>query len=295
MTRLFATTALVTALAVGPALAAEHQKTMQNEEAQATQSVDKPSAGMSKSIEFVATQQESDWLASSLIGRTVYNEQNEELGDINDVILGEDGQVVAVLIGVGGFLGIGEKDVGVKYSALHFQAEAQAEATQPEGAQQTGAMEPRPQTGEQGEQQMSASEPRSATGEASGETEQQLTLRDQTGKVQGTAEIEVQKQAAGEQPKEGESDLQKQAASEQPKAEDSMMAEGEQMAAEGEPMAEGDRQPMAAAEDADHSNIIIVLNTTREQLESAPSFAYLEDQASAQPQQPTGEQERSAQ
>ena len=279
MTRLFATTALVTALAVGPALAAEHQKAMQNEEAQATQSVDKPSAGMSKSIEFVSTQQESDWLASSLIGRTVYNQQNEELGDINDVILGEDGQVVAVLIGVGGFLGIGEKDVGVKYSALHFQPEPQTEATQPEGAQQTGAMEPRPQTGEQGEQQMSAGEPRSAMGEASGETEQQLTLRDQTGEVQGTAEIELQKQAAGEQPK----------------AEDSMMAEGEQMAAEGEPMAKGDRQPMAAAEDADHSNIIIVLNTTREQLEAAPGFAYLEDQASAQPQQPTGEQEGSAQ
>lgn len=279
MTRLFATTALVTALAVGPALAAEHQKTMQNEEAQATQSVDKPSVGMSKSIEFVSTQQESDWLASSLIGRTVYNQQNEELGDINDVILGEDGQVVAVLIGVGGFLGIGEKDVGVKYSALHFQPEPQTEATQPEGAQQTGAMEPRPQAGEQGEQQMSAGEPRSAMGEASGETDQQLTLRDQTGEVQGTAEIELQKQAAGEQPK----------------AEDSMMAEGEQMAAEGEPMAEGDRQPMAAAEDADHSNIIIVLNTTREQLEAAPGFVYLEDQASAQPQQPTGEQERSAQ
>ena len=72
-------------------------------------------------VEFVAAQQPSDWLASTLIGRTVTNAQGETLGDINDLIVDEQGTVVAVVIGVGGFLGMGEKDVGVRYSALQFQ------------------------------------------------------------------------------------------------------------------------------------------------------------------------------
>ena len=72
-------------------------------------------------VEFVAAQQQSDWIASALIGRTVTNAQGETLGDINDIIIDEQGTVVAVVIGVGGFLGIGEKDVGVRYTALQFQ------------------------------------------------------------------------------------------------------------------------------------------------------------------------------
>jgi hypothetical protein len=72
-------------------------------------------------VEFVDTQQPSNWLASALIGRTVTNAQGETLGDINDVIIDEQGTVVAVVIGVGGFLGVGEKDVGVRYTALQFQ------------------------------------------------------------------------------------------------------------------------------------------------------------------------------
>lgn len=72
-------------------------------------------------VAFVDAQQPSDWLASTLIGRTVTNAQGETLGDINDLIIDEQGTVVAVVIGVGGFLGVGEKDVGVRYSALQLQ------------------------------------------------------------------------------------------------------------------------------------------------------------------------------
>ena len=45
------------------------------------------------------------------------------LGDINNVILNEKGDVVAVTIGVGGFLGIGEKNVGVPFEALEFETD----------------------------------------------------------------------------------------------------------------------------------------------------------------------------
>ena len=57
-----------------------------------------------------------------MIGRTVENPQGNNLGEINNVIINEKGDVVAVVIGVGGFLGIGEKNVGVPFDALDFSA-----------------------------------------------------------------------------------------------------------------------------------------------------------------------------
>ena len=51
--------------------------------------------------------------ANSYIGQTVYNAADEKVGDINDLILKKDGGIVAAVIGVGGFLGIGEKYVAV--------------------------------------------------------------------------------------------------------------------------------------------------------------------------------------
>ncbi|WP_269586095.1 PRC-barrel domain-containing protein [Roseibium sp. Sym1] len=62
-------------------------------------------------------------LASNLIGKAVMNgdnDQAEAIGDINDVIITRDGGVRAVIVGVGGFLGIGEKDVALDMSRLSF-------------------------------------------------------------------------------------------------------------------------------------------------------------------------------
>jgi len=59
-------------------------------------------------------------MASNLIGSTVYNAANENVGDVNDVVLSKDGKVQAVIIGVGGFLGLGEKDVAVPMSMIQF-------------------------------------------------------------------------------------------------------------------------------------------------------------------------------
>jgi sporulation protein YlmC with PRC-barrel domain len=52
------------------------------------------------------------WRSSKLIGVNVYNEQNEKLGDINEIILDPSGKVMGYVIGVGGFLGMGEHDPG---------------------------------------------------------------------------------------------------------------------------------------------------------------------------------------
>src|ERR1051326_4797658 len=54
--------------------------------------------------------------ASKVIGGTVYDRQNQKLGDVKDLILDKDGKVSAVVVGMGGVLGAGEKDVAVKFS-----------------------------------------------------------------------------------------------------------------------------------------------------------------------------------
>jgi putative membrane protein len=84
--------------------------------------------GRAAAFEYVARQEPTDWTAQALIGRTVENEQGENLGDINNVILNEKGDVKAVTIGVGGFLGIGEKNVGVPFEALQFETDASDDA-----------------------------------------------------------------------------------------------------------------------------------------------------------------------
>ena len=51
--------------------------------------------------------------ASNLIGTTVHISDDDDIGSVDDLIIDKDGQVVAIIVGVGGFLGIGEKDVAI--------------------------------------------------------------------------------------------------------------------------------------------------------------------------------------
>ncbi len=62
--------------------------------------------------------------ASKLIGTTVKNDANESIGSINEIVLGKDGKVAAVVIGVGGFLGMGEREVAVNFDALRVAQDA---------------------------------------------------------------------------------------------------------------------------------------------------------------------------
>lgn len=57
---------------------------------------------------------------SELMGAAVRNSANESIGNINDVLLTKDGQVDGVIVGVGGFLGLGEKNVALKFSELQI-------------------------------------------------------------------------------------------------------------------------------------------------------------------------------
>jgi sporulation protein YlmC with PRC-barrel domain len=63
------------------------------------------------------------FLASKIIGETVYNgtgDDAEKIGDVNDIVIAADGNIESVVIGVGGFLGIGEKDVAVNFQDVDW-------------------------------------------------------------------------------------------------------------------------------------------------------------------------------
>ena len=64
--------------------------------------------------------QPGQFMSSKLVGTTVYGANTERVGDVNDVLLDRDGRAHALIIGVGGFLGIGEKDVAVPFNAVEF-------------------------------------------------------------------------------------------------------------------------------------------------------------------------------
>jgi sporulation protein YlmC with PRC-barrel domain len=75
------------------------------------------------------THREGEWRASKLVGVNVYNEANEKIGDISDVILGKSGKVENVVLGVGGFLGAGEHYVAVAYDKLKWMNEPASSTT----------------------------------------------------------------------------------------------------------------------------------------------------------------------
>lgn len=77
-----------------------------------------PKSADASGAQFLSKQASDDWLASHLIGQSVYNAQDEAIGDINDLVTDQSGKIVAVLIGSGGFLGLGEKDVAVRFEDL---------------------------------------------------------------------------------------------------------------------------------------------------------------------------------
>ena len=71
-----------------------------------------------QSAQFLSEQKPGDLLASKLIGKPAVNSQDEKIGSVNDVVTDPSGKIIAALIGVGGFLGIGEKQVAVRFEDL---------------------------------------------------------------------------------------------------------------------------------------------------------------------------------
>lgn len=77
---------------------------------------------------FVQNQSPQEWRGSKLIGASVYGPDNQSIGEISDVIIDDTGKVKAAVVGVGGFLAVGQKDVAIPFEALKV-TRRQASAT----------------------------------------------------------------------------------------------------------------------------------------------------------------------
>jgi sporulation protein YlmC with PRC-barrel domain len=74
-----------------------------------------PTAGSAK---FINSQSSDQFLASKFKGTDVLGSDNEKVGDVSDILFDKDGKILAYVVGVGGFLGIGSKDVALEPSAF---------------------------------------------------------------------------------------------------------------------------------------------------------------------------------
>jgi sporulation protein YlmC with PRC-barrel domain len=63
---------------------------------------------------------QGDWRTSKLVGLNVYNNNNESVGSINDLLTDKNGTIKAAVIGVGGLLGVGEHLVAVSFDQIKF-------------------------------------------------------------------------------------------------------------------------------------------------------------------------------
>jgi len=67
-------------------------------------------------------------LASQFMGQAVYTAANENIGEINDLIMNKDLDNIVAVVGVGGFLGIGERDVAIPISDIKVDKDATTNA-----------------------------------------------------------------------------------------------------------------------------------------------------------------------
>jgi sporulation protein YlmC with PRC-barrel domain len=78
---------------------------------------------------WMTQEQPGQWRASKLEGLDIYNQSNEKIGDISELLVDSSGKIQAVVVGVGGFLGIGERDVAIPFDQIKLVNEPRAVAT----------------------------------------------------------------------------------------------------------------------------------------------------------------------
>ena len=117
-----------------------------------------PQAQAASGVNFVTRQEKTQWRAPKLVGLGVYGPDDKQIGKIDDLLMDHNGAAQTVVIGVGGFLGFGKKDVAVPFSAMQWRTEVQkVRATD----------QPTPMTGTSGQQPPPMKETDPAATEAS--------------------------------------------------------------------------------------------------------------------------------
>ena len=116
-TKLFAAALMASTLLAAPALA------------QSTTEPARPNPPMAAPASAPTVQQAGQWRGSKLVGLDVYNAANEKIGDVTELVTDRSGKVAIVVIGVGGFLGMGQHDVGLAWEQVRFVTEPRASGT----------------------------------------------------------------------------------------------------------------------------------------------------------------------
>jgi hypothetical protein len=95
--------------------------------AQASPPADPPKAAAPKAdaapapadaAKFIPTQSTDQWVFSRFKGTSVLGPDDAKVGDVNDMLFDRNGKILGLIVGVGGFLGIGEKSVAIDMSAF---------------------------------------------------------------------------------------------------------------------------------------------------------------------------------
>ena len=129
-TKIFAAALAATALSTGLAMAQTAPPPAATPPA-ATMAEKPAMSPAAASTKFMTVLPSDQMRGSKLMGVDVYGSDNAKIGDIDEVILDRDGKIQAVVIGVGGFLGIGKKDVAFPFSELTFVDEPPRMAAAP--------------------------------------------------------------------------------------------------------------------------------------------------------------------
>jgi len=77
-----------------------------------------PPAASDGGAKFIAAQSQDQWVFSKFKGTDVLGPDNAHIGNVNDMLMDRHGKVLGLIVGVGGFLGIGEKSVAIDMSAF---------------------------------------------------------------------------------------------------------------------------------------------------------------------------------
>ncbi|UWR32741.1 PRC-barrel domain-containing protein [Sulfitobacter sp. W027] len=201
--------------------------------------------------------EQTDFLASDLIGMRIYNSEAEveadatlaadaekewdDIGEINDIIVSQDGDVTAVILGIGGFLGMGERDVSIAMDKIKILADEDGERflvvnTSKEMLEQAPEFE-RPMV--EGEAMDGA-----AMNEAETETEE-MANEVETETEEAAAEVETETE---EMAQETEAETEEMA--------NEVEAESEEMAQEAEQMAENAEAETEEAVEGENTTVI---------------------------------------
>ena len=121
MVRLAAVSVVSLVIAAGPVLA--QQPAAPAASPSPTAPAAPAGAAANPDLQVASVKMEDAQRVSKLIGSPVYNDQNEKVGSLDDLLMKDGNTVVMAVISVGGFLGIGNKLVAIPYDHLHLQSD----------------------------------------------------------------------------------------------------------------------------------------------------------------------------